>query len=395
LRRKTAVRAELVLLGGGPLVEAYREVVPTTIFEVGRLRANVLKAFERSVDKLTRRDPHIPARLPRISGVRRIASVCGRADLLYVNSFAAAYVLNEITPRSPVILHLHEMPYLLRYAASRSPMPLSMNEDQYIHRTLGIADTVLVPSEASRNQVLGDFPSIRDRCRVIPELIDVKSLRNRGRAPEEVRTEHGIPSGSLVVVACGSFDWRKANDLFVQVAARVIPAIRTHPVYFLWVGAPSEPALDTAAWLIRKQFDFEVQSLGLGDRIILVPPTPEVAAYIDAADLFLLPSREDPFPLVAIEAAALGKPVVCFDSSGTAEMVAGGAGVAVPHLDILAMSAAVRRFLEDSQARRSAGAIAAKRAEAYDVSQIAPRLLTTIEGLVQRRTESARPPATT
>jgi glycosyltransferase involved in cell wall biosynthesis len=52
--------------------------------------------------------------------------------------------------------------------------------------------------------------------------------------------------------------------------------------------------------------------------------------YLNAADAFLLLSREDSFPLVMIEAAYLGKPIASFNSGGVAEFVNDDIGVIVP-----------------------------------------------------------------
>jgi glycosyltransferase involved in cell wall biosynthesis len=190
------------------------------------------------------------------------------------------------------------------------------------------------------------------------------------------------------VAACGTLEHRKGTDLFVQVAMRVIEALAGQPVYFVWVGVPASPPPYTIAWSTRNEFEFDVRSLGLEDRVILVPQSPDPAEYLAASDIFLLPSREDPFPLVAIEAAAVGKPVVCFESSGTAEMIGPDAGIAVRHLDVEAMSVAVRKLLDDPAARASAGQAAARRARDHDIAKVAPQLLAEIERLAGRALRS-------
>src|SRR6266487_2411108 len=159
--------------------------------------------------------------------------------------------------------------------------------------------------------------------------------------------------------------------------------MRSRPGFFVWIGAPPNPPRGTVAWVQRRQFDFDVNSVGLRERVILVPPSSAAASYIATGDVFLLPSREDPFPLVAIEAAALGKPIVCFASSGTASMVGRDAGAVVPHLNIVEMSLAVEGFLEDPLSRESAGVIAARRAAGFDVSKVAPQVLGAIARLLQ------------
>ena len=73
-------------------------------------------------------------------------------------------------------------------------------------------------------------------------------------------------------------------------------------------------------------------------------------------DIFLLPSREDPFPLVMLDSASLEIPIVCFDKSGGArEFVEEDSGYIVPYMDIESMSNAVVQLIEDKSLRRDLG----------------------------------------
>jgi glycosyltransferase involved in cell wall biosynthesis len=79
-------------------------------------------------------------------------------------------------------------------------------------------------------------------------------------------------------------------------------------------------------------------------------------------DCFVLPSREDPCPLVVLEAAATGLPIVCFKGSGgAADFVGADAGVAVPYLDIHAMAQAILELQKSPELRRRLGSTAMAR----------------------------------
>ena len=67
--------------------------------------------------------------------------------------------------------------------------------------------------------------------------------------------------------------------------------------------------------------------------------------------MVVVPSREEPFGLAAIEAMACEVPVVAFAVGGLAEVIGGGAGIAVPPGDCAAMAAAVSGLLADEAAR--------------------------------------------
>ena len=85
-------------------------------------------------------------------------------------------------------------------------------------------------------------------------------------------------------------------------------------------------------WL---EFQHDLRKLNLQERVQLVADSSEVADYYCSMSAFALTSREDPFPLVALEAAEYHVPVLCFDGAGgTMEFVERGAGLSVPYLDI-------------------------------------------------------------
>ena len=85
--------------------------------------------------------------------------------------------------------------------------------------------------------------------------------------------------------------------------------------------------------------------------------------YYLAADVFLLTSREDPFPLVNLEALARGLPVVAFgDAGGAPEALDDDAGVVVPYLDVPEMARALFRLVEAPRYRAALGRRALTRA---------------------------------
>jgi glycosyltransferase involved in cell wall biosynthesis len=83
--------------------------------------------------------------------------------------------------------------------------------------------------------------------------------------------------------------------------------------------------------------------------------------------VFTLSSREDSFPLVVLEAMALGRPVVAFDVGSVADQL-GEAGVVIAPGDTEAMADAVVALLDDRVKARELGEAAAARArEIHDV----------------------------
>ena len=82
--------------------------------------------------------------------------------------------------------------------------------------------------------------------------------------------------------------------------------------------------------------------------------------------MFVLPSRQEGFPVAPVEAMAAGLPVVACDAPGVRAVVGEGAaagGVVVPRDDPEALGREVARFLADRALVRQVGAAARRRAE--------------------------------
>jgi glycosyltransferase involved in cell wall biosynthesis len=89
-------------------------------------------------------------------------------------------------------------------------------------------------------------------------------------------------------------------------------------------------------------------------------PTANPYAHMRRFDVATLPSRDDPFPLVVLEAMLLETPVVAFAVGGVAQQI-GDAGIAVPPGDVRAFAREIVSLLTDHEARRRLGTAARAR----------------------------------
>ena len=108
-----------------------------------------------------------------------------------------------------------------------------------------------------------------------------------------------------IVLNAGYADLRKGVDLFVAIAQAV--AKITGDIVFVWVG-DADPAVDI--WLL------DAVRNNPSSNVRFLPFTDQIASFMNAADLFLLTSREDPFPSVLLEALSAGTPAAAFGTGG-------------------------------------------------------------------------------
>ncbi len=100
-----------------------------------------------------------------------------------------------------------------------------------------------------------------------------------------------------------------------------------------------------------------------------------------AFDVLALTSREDSYPLVMLECAALGIPTVCFaDGGGAPEFVGAAGGVVVPAGDLDAFARVITRLAADPEDRRRRGQRARDLVVSkHTVDELAPQILEAME----------------
>ncbi len=138
---------------------------------------------------------------------------------------------------------------------------------------------------------------------------------------EEARTALlGGDEERQVVVGLGFGDKRKGVDLFVA-ACEAAQATQT-PMLFIWQG-DWDRAIETA-------LSARTELLAATGIFQHLPNSSDIDTLLGAADIFFLPSREDPLPSAAIEAWSVGLPIVALEGAGgISDLIAGNAELGI------------------------------------------------------------------
>jgi D-inositol-3-phosphate glycosyltransferase len=137
------------------------------------------------------------------------------------------------------------------------------------------------------------------------------------------RRELGLPTDAVVLAFVGRIQPLKAPDVLLRAAARLLetrPGLRERLVVAV-VGGPSGSGTAKPDALIRL-----ARTLGIADVVRFVPPVPQggLAAWYRAATVVAVPSYNESFGLVALEAQACGTPVVAAATGGLLTAVCDG-----------------------------------------------------------------------
>lgn len=347
LAANTAVSTRVLSLEGGELADQFRGL--TDLEVVGEPRPG--RARRARV-----RGPHAPELDPR--------------SLVYVNTAWSVRALHRIPNHTgPLVAHIHELEVGLDY---HLPPPdratLFDRADHWIAASGAVADNLHARWGLARDEVL-----------VHHEMIDVAAPSTVADADvADLRASIGAGPETLVVGTTAVVNWRKGPDLFLELAARSLRRDPCPDVRFAWVGVdPEAPEVQA----IRR----DARRAGIADRVHLIPVSERPEAWMRAFDVFVLAAREDAYPLAALEAAAAGRPIVCFRAGGMPEFVGADAGAVVDFPDVRAMEAAVEAMRTDPELRRSFGrAGRARVAERHDTAVAAPRLWQDLQRWIPR-----------
>lgn len=311
LKRHAAVDAYLLLLGDGFLRGEFEKCCPTLLFDKNDFDKDVIFDF------------------------------CNKPDLVYGNTVVAAKAYESLKDYGvPIITHVHELEKTIRECIGLSVLDVLKRYTTHF----------VASSEPVRKNLIESHGISSEKISLVNDFIE-PSPSNIVNDKEKYALRHrlGIPKTSRVVLGCGNGIWRKGADLFVEVAREVL-ARSSDDVLFYWVGdLISDFGHDIDPNKMIKEY-------GISNKVFFVGNRKNFKDYSDAADVFLLTSREDPFPLVALNACESGLPVICFaDAGGMPDFIGKGAGYVVPFEDVDAMAKNTISLLRDEELRRQIG----------------------------------------
>jgi L-malate glycosyltransferase len=194
------------------------------------------------------------------------------------------------------------------------------------------SDGVTAVSEWLRERTWEAFRCRRTGIRVIPNFVD-PAVFDRGRW--DCHAKALAPGGEKIVMHVSNF--RKVKRVGDVVAA--FAGIRREvPARLVFVGDGPE----------RAHAHEEVERHGVDDDVVFLGKLESVAELLSCADLLLLPSEQESFGLVALEALASGVPVIATSGSGITEVVDDGETGSLHRVgDVEGMAESGSRILRD------------------------------------------------
>ncbi|WP_026306834.1 glycosyltransferase family 4 protein [Smaragdicoccus niigatensis] len=194
------------------------------------------------------------------------------------------------------------------------------------------SDALICCSHSMEDEVTRLFGPELAPISVIHNGIDVSTWKYRERQPRR---------GPATLLYVGRLEYEKG----IQDAIAALPRIRrTHPGTTLVIAGEGTQFEWLRELTVKYRVARAVTFLGKLDH-------EELLGWLHGADAIVLPSRYEPFGIIALEAAAAGTPLVTSTAGGLGEAVVDGeTGLSFEPGDVAGLAIAIRRLLDDPEA---------------------------------------------
>jgi glycosyltransferase involved in cell wall biosynthesis len=325
IAKNTAFSLKIIALEGGPLLKEFEELAPVLNWQ----------NYKSITD---------PFSLNRI-----LSEFCPKADLVYGNTVLATRIYQYLSYlKAPFVTHIHELQKVISHFQEQGKVESLAKFNHHI-----IACSPAVAQNLTRNHQI----KAENMTTVISFIQIDEDYRNSRDKIAAHRKSNNLKQHAFIVFGCGTICPRKGTDLFIETAIS-LKNKGFDNFHFYWIGE-NRWDIENSGKLLPDWEDHlkKISDKNVSGHITFLGEKYNALGYLKAGDLFFLPSREDPFPLVCLEAAQFGAPVICFkNAGGMPEFVSDDAGFALPMGDIDGAADAIGKLINNPDLCFSLGA---------------------------------------
>ncbi|MEK7520884.1 MAG: glycosyltransferase family 4 protein [Patescibacteria group bacterium] len=232
--------------------------------------------------------------------------------------------------------------------------------------TYRLISFLVTGTEELKKQYAAHYRLSPEKIKVMPNWIDLREVENRRAAfggAAQLRGELAVRAGQKVVLFAHRLSRRKGAHYLPEI----LDKLRDENAVLLIAGDGPE----------GESVKAEMENRGLKDfaRFLGWVPNSELAGYYSLADVFIMPSEEEGFPRVLLEAMAFGVPFVAFDAGSAREIIPPALGdFVVPAGDVAVFAGRIAEVLKKDAAEIRA--VEKEWVKKFDLSVAADRFKT-------------------
>jgi D-inositol-3-phosphate glycosyltransferase len=263
----------------------------------------------------------------------------------------------------PLVHTMHTMAKVKNAALSEDQSSEPDDREQGEAVIVADADVLTANTADEAAELERHYGATADQIRIVPPGVDLHTFHPCDQPKN--RAQLGVHQDARVILFVGRIQPLKAPDVLIRAVGELVrrdPGRRSR-LRLIIIGSPSGPDAEWSATLTPL-----AQELGVSDLVSLRPHSPraELFRWYCAADVVGVPSYNESFGLVALEAQACGRPVVATDVGGLRHAVLDQeTGILVRGQDPNAWAEALGTVLDDDPKRLRMGARAAAHASGF------------------------------
>ncbi len=199
-----------------------------------------------------------------------------------------------------------------------------------------VTDAVVLVSETDLDTARRLRLARPAKLRLVRNGVDCAGLQTEEFARRAAALSPALPQGRPLVGTVARLHRQKGVVFLLRAAADIL------------AGRPEGRIIAAGGGELEDELRGEARRLDVDRGFLFLGERSDAREILSRLDVFVLPSLWEGLPLVLIEAAALGRPIVATAVEGSREIIADGeTGLLVPPADSAALAAAVRRLLDD------------------------------------------------
>lgn len=352
------VKTMLILGNGGGLVEEYQKVTDV-VFWQNKPEKKENNYFQKIV-KGAKIEPFLTNNKNGKTETQNKIEAFD-PEIIFSNTIANASILASLVwLNCPFVIYCHELEKSIQLYSSPDLMKFQLEN----------AKAIFAGSNAVRENLIEKHHVKSDKISIFYSQIDCSKIEIKLAKVDknEIKKQLGIPNEAVIIGGCANAEWRKGLDLFILTALQVLKNTEK-AVHFIWIGI-SEKHLEF------KNINYDLEKMGIKSHVHLLESTAEYLQYLACFDIFFLSSREDPYPLVMLEAGINKNPIVSFEKSGgSSEFIENSLGLHIPYLDITEAAKLLNELIENDLKRKELGEEMYLKAKQHDVPMISNKIL--------------------
>jgi glycosyltransferase involved in cell wall biosynthesis len=224
--------------------------------------------------------------------------------------------------KKPVVTYIHELKEVAKI----------FEEKKDTNFTIRDTDIFCCPSMVVSSFLTDEYHVVENKKIIFPYYFPFDQYKhsvtdqNKTSLKQQYSEKYRIDPNTIWIVTMGKISVRKGYDIFISIAEKCFQQ-QPGKFSFIWIGDAENSIIENE--LLESKFKL------LKSNIHFIGPLPHSYNSLLPFDIFLLSSREDPYPLVVLEAAFQKVPAICFkEAGGMREFIGEDAGWVMPDFSV-------------------------------------------------------------